>query len=665
MGKGTLDLSGLNAPQRAAVTAPPGFHLVIAGAGTGKTRTLVHRVAWLIDQGADPGTIALLTFTRRAAQQMLQRAAQLVGPGAHRAQGGTFHAFANRVLRAHAEQVGRRPDFTVLDRADAENLVGLVRTELGLSGGRRRFPNKATLRKVLSRVANTGESMEAATGRLASRFLDDIDDIARVGAAYTERKARRNLVDYDDLLVLLRDLLHGQPAARREIAGRCHHVLVDEYQDTNRVQGHIAALLATEHGDLMVVGDEAQSIYAFRGATVDNILAFPTRFQGARLTVLEDNYRSTQPVLDLANGVLDSFNGGYPKALRGQSPDGPRPRLVQLSDEEGEADFIVDRVLDLREEGTPLHEQAVLIRSARHSAVLETALSVANVPFRKFGGLRFVEAAHVKDVLALLRVVANPTDELAWMRVLPWLPGVGTKTAHTLVQAVLAAHPPMLDPTPWADKAFGDDLALLASAISGLSVRPLQDQVEGAIDYVSLGLDARYDDAGRRVRDLDAIALLAARHDSLDAFLAEAALDPPESSEALSDEDEDEWLTVSTVHSAKGLEWDAVYVMRLADGSFPSSFSLDDPDDMEEERRLLYVAITRARRELFLLEPTLLSGRGTWAFGPGCTLLDDVPELDARVQRINPVHAADEAEGLSTGGDQARLAEVLAWIEDE
>jgi len=664
MSRAALDLSGLNPAQLTAVTAPPGFHLVVAGAGTGKTRTLVHRVAWLIDRGADPGAIALLTFTRRAAREMLGRAARLVGPGAHRVQGGTFHAYASRALRPYATKIGRSPDFTVMDRADAEDLVGIVREELKVAGRRRRFPSKATLLAVLSRVTNTGEDLETAIHKVAARFADDQEEIARIGAAYAARKTERDLVDYDDLLVMLRDLLRTDATARRELAGRCQHVLVDEYQDTNRLQGHIAALLSTVHGDLMVVGDEAQSIYAFRGATVDNILRFPERFQGARLTLLEENYRSTQPVLDLANGVLASFSGGYGKSLHSARAEGPRPRLVGVADAEQEAAFVVERILALREEGVPLRQQAVLFRSGRQSAVLESALTAANLPFRKFGGLRFMEAAHVKDVLSLLRIVANPRDELGWMRVLPWLPRVGAKTAHAIMQQAVQATPPGLDPAPWADRPFFAALEALADLLGRLRDRPLHEQVEEAVEHVREGLEDRYDDAARRSRDLDLVALLASRHDRLEPFLAEAALDPPEAAEAQADEDEEEWLSLSTIHSAKGLEWDAVFVLQLADGSFPSGFSLDDPASLEEERRLLYVALTRARRELFLLAPRQAAGRAGWSFGPGCMLLDDIPGLEDRVLRVDPALAPEGSAAASQGGDEARLAEVLAWIDD-
>ncbi|MCB9778620.1 MAG: ATP-dependent helicase [Alphaproteobacteria bacterium] len=669
-----VDLTGLNDAQRAAVTAPSGFHLVVAGAGTGKTRTLVHRVAWLLEQGADPSGIVLLTFTRRAAREMLDRASRMVGPKAHRVQGGTFHAYASRVLRTlardgFAERIGRSGEFTVMDRRDAEDLVGLVRNDLGVGAGGRRFPNKATLLKFISRQANAGGSLQDAVDAVNPRFLDDLDGIEAVARAYAARKQQADLVDYDDLLVLLRDLLRRDADARARVAGRCQHVLVDEYQDTNRVQGHIAALLATAHGDLMVVGDEAQSIYAFRGARVENILDFPKVFAGARVTKLEANYRSTQPVLDLANGVLESFSVGFDKRLYTEldHKGAERPMLVEVADVGQEADVVVANVLAMREAAIGLADQAVLFRAAFHSAVLESALTRAGIPFRKYGGLRFVEAAHIKDVLSLLRLVANPRDEVAWLRVLSWIQGIGPKTAGRIIDAALAPGG-LSDADAFAGRAWHAELERLIDLLRVQRDLPLHRQVDAAVEYVRSGLDARYDDAWKRERDLTALPVLADRYDSLDAFLADVALDPPEAADAEADEEEDEQLTLSTVHSAKGLEWTGVQVLRLADGQFPSGYSLDDPDALEEERRLLYVAVTRAKRHLLLYQPRFVEGRGSFGVGPGCVLLEEVPGLDDRVQRMigrAPAPPDGGGDGLpSDPAAQERLDQVLAWMDD-
>lgn len=633
-----MDLAHLNDAQRAAVTAPPGFHLVVAGAGTGKTRTLVHRVAWLLDQRVDPRGVVLLTFTRRAANEMLQRASQLVGGAAHRVRGGTFHGFAHGVLRRHGEAVGIGRNFTVLDRGDAGDLVGLVRTELGLGGrGRRRFPQKNTLLKLISASVNRGRPLTELVAEDYPWFSADAHDIERVAQRYAQRKLEQQVVDYDDLLVLLDKLLREHKAQRREVADGCQHLLVDEYQDTNRLQGRIAALLSVRHRSLMVVGDEAQSIYAFRGATVDNILRFPTVFSGAAVTVLEDNYRSTQPILDLANGVLQSARDRYDKTLRSHARGGQPPQLVELGDETEQPGWIVERILALREEGVSLQKMAVLFRSAWHANLLEIDLNRANIPYRKFGGLQFLEAAHIKDILALLRVVANPRDALAWFRVLQWFDGIGKRTAQRILESVLQHDPPALHPEPWEKKRYGADLFELSGVIEGLGGlrSDVSALVDAALRWFLPRLPSLYDDAGKRTRDLDSLPTLAQGHRDLDRFLAEVSLEPPASVEVDADDAEDEWISLSTVHSAKGLEWHTVFVMGLCDGHFPSGYALDSDDSIEEERRLLYVAVTRAERNLFLLAPKVVQRRGQTGLGQGCLLLDEVPDLDDRVERIS------------------------------
>ena len=662
-----MELDHLNPAQRAAVTAAPGYHLVIAGAGTGKTRTLVHRVAWLLDQGADPRGVVLLTFTRRAASEMLRRASGLVGGKAHRVRGGTFHGFANSVLRRHGDAVGVGRSFTVLDRGDSADLVGLVRTELGLGGKGRRFPQKGTLLKLISSAVNTTRPMERLLEDHFPWFLHDLADIEAVAVRYAARKLEQQVLDYDDLLVHLDRLLKEHADVRRLVSGRCRHILVDEYQDTNRLQGRIAALLSVEHGSLMVVGDEAQSIYAFRGATVENILRFPDVFKGAQVTVLQDNYRSTQPVLDLANGVLQSAQRRYDKQLRAHIEGGVKPCLVEVGDESEQPGWVVERVLQLREEGVPLQRMAVLFRSAWHANLLELDLGAANIPFRKFGGIQFVEAAHVKDVMALLRVVANPLDALSWFRVLQWFEGVGRRTAQRILDGVLANSPPRLDPAPWATKRYGADLAALATLIEALGalVANVPALVERALDWYQPRMPGLYDDAARRLRDLDTLPVLAEGQPNLDRFLADVSLDPPAGVEAEADDEEDEWITLSTVHSAKGLEWHTVFVLGLADGHFPSGYALDSDDGIEEERRLLYVAITRAERNLYLLAPRVVQRRGTTGVGQGCRLLDDVPDLDERVDRVTPGRTLwidDAQDQVGDGEADARLANILDFF---
>lgn len=662
----SLDLSDLNDAQRHAVTAPDGAHLVIAGAGTGKTRTLVHRVAWLVEQGVPPEGIVLLTFTRRAAAEMLERCARLVGPAARRVRGGTFHGFANTALRRFARSVGYDAGFTILDRGDAESLVGLVRADLGLGGRDRRFARKGTILNVLSRATNTGASVAEVLEADFPQYADDAEDFVRVGEGYAERKRKQGVVDFDDLLVLLAQLLRDDVDARRTLSHAARHVLVDEYQDVNRLQAQIAGLLASVHGNLMVVGDEAQAIYGFRGADVENILLFPQVFPEALTTVLETNYRSTQPVLDLANGVLESFDRGFRKRLTSAKGEGPLPVLLDVGDEHAQAQVVVSRILELREQGTGLDAQAVLFRASHHANLLEFALADAGIPYRKYGGTRFSEAAHVKDVFALLRLVVNPRDVIAWMRVLSWMPGVGAKTADRIASTVADAATPVLQPAAYKGRKYHGHLVSLAALLADAGAEA--DHVQVALDRVLAWYRERigeiHEDWKGRVRDLDTLPLLAERFHTLEGFLADVALDPVERAD-VDAPDDDEVLTLSTVHSAKGLEWDAVHVVQLSDGSFPSPYALDDDADMEEERRLFYVAVTRARRWLHLVAPRFVRGRRGPAFGPGCRLLDDIGHLDDLVDVVfpdsrptygAPVGDADEDE-------VARIARLLGFFE--
>lgn len=629
-----MDLDTLNAGQRAAVTAPDGVQLVVAGAGTGKTRTLVHRVAWLLEQRrAGPRDIVLLTFTRRAAKEMLERASNLVGHEAYAVRGGTFHAFAVRALRRHAQLLGYTRDFTILDRGDSEALVGLIRAELGLGGRGKRFPQRRTILKVLSKRVNTGRSVADLLDADYPQYFEYAEDFEKIGERFAARKRQQNVMDFDDLLVRLVELLTEHPEARERLAERCRYLLVDEYQDTNHLQAVIARGLHLTHGNLMVVGDEAQSIYGFRGADVRNILRFPEHFPNAEILRLEQNYRSTQPILDLANGVLDSATQGYDKALFTDVAGGDQPLLVDVTDETDQADCIVERVLELREAGEELRDMAVLFRSGFHSNLVELALSRADIPFRKFGGIQFSEAAHVKDVFALLRIVANPKDGLAWFRVLQWFDGVGGKTAEKVLNDIEETG--VFDPEPYRKRKYGGAFAYLHGIIedAGPMTGDMPALMEHLLEYYRPLLEKIYEDHRKRVRDLDTLAVLAEKYDDLEGFLADVALDPPQSAEVRKAQQDDEYLTLSTIHSAKGLEWGSVFVIQLGDGHFPSGQSLDDDDSMEEERRLFYVAITRAKRRLELIQPRIRHSRWGSGGSQGCSLLEEVVDWPDYVQQ--------------------------------
>jgi DNA helicase-2/ATP-dependent DNA helicase PcrA len=582
---------GLNPAQQAAATHAGGPLLIIAGAGTGKTRTLIHRVAHLIERGVPAERILLLTFTRRSAQEMLLRAERLVGSASHRVSGGTFHATAHRLLRRFGQAAGVAPDFTIMDQGDSEDLMQLSRAALGFAdprrGGRkdasggapaRRFPKKETLHAVYSRHVNTGLELEHILGQDYPQFAERVDDLRRVYADYTERKARRNLVDYDDLLLFWAAMLDA-PELGARIGALYDHVLVDEYQDTNVLQARILRGMARGHRNVTVVGDDAQSIYSFRGAHFRNILDFPQQFPGATVVTLEQNYRSTQAILDTTNELIARAEERFSKHLWSEKAGGERPWLVSCRDESEQTRFVVDRILELHEEGVPLREMAVLFRAGYLSADLEIELTARNVPYEKWGGLKFLEAAHVKDLIAFLRVLENPRDEVSWYRLLLLLPGVGDVTARAAITAIADAgwDPAALArfaPPPKAREWHGRLAALLAELARAVrrAAPDLGAEIAAIRRVYDLLLRERYDHPDPRLADLEQLQTIAAGYPDRAAFLSALALEPPQATQDLSGGEttaEDDVLVLSTCHSAKGKEWDAVFLLWAADGAFP------------------------------------------------------------------------------------------------
>ena len=581
----------LNTAQRTAACHGAGALLILAGAGTGKTNTLAHRVAHLILDGANPQRILLLTFSRRAALEMTRRASRIVGELATAVRlpwSGTFHSIANRLIRRHSASVGLSPNYSVLDRGDAADLMDLVRYELGFSKSERRFPRKDTCLAIYSHRVNT---QGALADTLSAHFpwcAEWEAELVRLYRTYVERKLANQALDYDDLLLYWHAML-GDERLAREIGAGFDHILVDEYQDTNVLQAEILRRLRPDGKGLTVVGDDAQAIYSFRAATVENIRSFAAAY-GAATVNLEDNYRSTQPILDAANAVIG-------KRLRSVQGSGARPRYVSVADDAGQANYVVHQVLAQRETGVPLRRQAVLFRSSHHSDVLELELVRRNIPYVKYGGLRFLEAAHVKDLLALLRWADNPKNRIAAFRALQLLPGVGPATAQQAYTHYELGGWPTLAPL---DAALAELLASLAQPEA-----PWAGQLARVREWYEPHLERIYEQAQVRAADLVQLERLAGNFASRETFLSELALDPPAASGDLagSPQLDEDYLVLSTVHSAKGQEWDAVYVLNVSDGSFPSEFSTGSAALIEEERRLLYVAMTRAKRELDLIAP--------------------------------------------------------------
>ena len=614
----------LNPEQAAAATHGDGPLLIIAGAGTGKTRTLVHRVAHLLSRGIRPERILLLTFTRRAAQEMLARAERLVGAASGRVHGGTFHATGHRLLRRFGEAAALPRDFSIMDQGDAEDLMGLSRAQLGYSQKSKRFPKKETLHWLYSRHINTERPLDELVREALPSFREYTDDFIRIFADYTARKGERNLVDYDDLLLFWAMMVEGSPELGGRIAALYDHVLVDEYQDTNLLQARVLRGMCAGHRNITVVGDDAQSIYSFRGASFRNILDFPAQYPGTTVVTLERNYRSTQPILDVTNTLISRAKERFTKTLRTEREGGELPWLVAARDEQQQTRFVVDRILELHEEGTPLREMAVLFRAGYMSADLEIELTNRKIPFEKWGGLKFLEAAHVKDVLAFLRVVENPRDEVSWYRLLQLLPGIGDVTARAAIAAIGARSwdPDAIaafTPPARAREAHGRLVALLRSLrelpaagdddgsgnATGAGAGPSEEIARIRRMYDGILRDI-YDRPEPRLADLDQLQAIAAGFPGRAAFLAALALEPPSASTDLAGgevDDEDDLLILSTAHSAKGKEWDAVFLIGAVDGAFPMARALGDDEELEEERRLMYVALTRARDHLAVVFP--------------------------------------------------------------
>lgn len=600
----------LNQAQLLAATTVEGPLLVIAGAGSGKTRAVVYRVAYLLEKGVDPQKILLLTFTRKAAKEMLDRASVLLDDlNAQKVMGGTFHAFSNYILRKYSGIIGIAPNFTIVDQGDAEDIIDLVRGELKIEKKGRAFPKKGRLQEIISRARNLGLTVREVIAEEFGGLAEYVEDIEKIEKAYTSYKRSHNILDYDDLLELFKFCLEENRRFRERVQDDFQYLMVDEFQDTNAVQKEIVDLMGEKHRNVMVVGDDSQSIYSFRGANFENILRFPETYPDCKIIKLEQNYRSSQAILDFTNAIIDNARIGYRKRLFSNIGGGLKPLVKKFYSQEEEAEFVVSMIQELREEGVPLNEIAVLYRATYHGNFIQAELLKKNIPYVVYGGIRFIERRHVKDVLAHLRITLNPYDSVAWNRVLKLIPGVGNATASRIIKHV-RENKGELDPSKFKGKKYADDLAKLARVLDSIRAEevPPAAKVETLKNYYLPLLRNLEYDYQTRILDIDVLYTLACRYDELERFLSDLALDPPsnmfqDKSTPLIDESEEKPLVLSTIHSAKGLEWNTVFIPHLLDGLFPTARSWKDIRSLEEERRLFYVACTRAKRCLFLTMP--------------------------------------------------------------
>ncbi|MFA5157116.1 MAG: ATP-dependent helicase [Candidatus Omnitrophota bacterium] len=628
----------LNPAQLEAVSVIDGPVLVIAGAGSGKTRVIEYRVLNLIRHNIAPSSILLLTFTREASRRMLSRATQH-DSRCELVDGGTFHSFAYKTLKKYSRAMGMAESFSVIDENDAGEAIQRCAASMGLFDKEKRFPKKDTLRAILSGCINRNLQVAAILEKEYPDFIVYAPEIEQLGKKYAAYKLERNLFDYDDLLIYLKLLLEN-PRIRQRISARYRYVMVDEYQDTNKLQADIACLLAHGHNNIMVVGDDAQSIYGFRGASHENIMGFPTRFKECKIIKLEENYRSSQSILDLANSVLENMRNKYSKCLvSARKSSGDKPEMLFFNNAYNEAEWIASKIKELRDEGVHLCEQAVLFRSAYISIPLQAELSKRNIPYRVFGGLKFYETAHVKDLLAHLRVISNPKDELSWLRILMLIPGIGPKTADKVMGGISinARLGDILDKSfsAYDKNKFGAGLGKLESALKSASAKDIGvgERFGAALDYYIPLLKEKFDDWSLRLNDLETLRQIACRYDSLEQLLADFTIESPEAGVSRVDPgvpEDERPLTLSTIHSAKGLEWDCVFVLGLAEGVLPVSFALDDESEIEEEHRLFYVAVTRPRNNLFLSLHHEASRPGISQFNRICRFIDS-PNIMARL----------------------------------
>ncbi|MCG2589810.1 ATP-dependent helicase [Rhodohalobacter sulfatireducens] len=604
----------LNEAQLEAVMFDEGSALIVAGAGTGKTRTLVYRVARLVESGVDPTQILLLTFTRRAASEMLRRASQILDERCQRVEGGTFHHYCSKILHRYAEKIGYPEQFTIIDAGDAMDTVNLVRSQVDIPTQKKRFPKKSTLYNIFSTSVNKQMTVRDVIEQQYPQFVNYTETIELLADKYAAYKEQNFVMDFDDLLVKTRDLLRDQQEVRKKVAAQHKHVLVDEYQDTNALQAELTQLFSSIHNNVMAVGDDAQSIYSFRGADHKNMMRYPELFEDTKIIKLEENYRSTQRILDVANRVLKQAGEKFEKELYTVKEKGDMPGLVKAANMNDQSRFLTQMILNLREQGHELNEIACLFRNGRDSFDLEVMLNKKNIPYIKYGGQKFTEAAHVKDVLAHLRVLVNPKDTISWNRVLMLIDGIGPKTAEELFSwAQTGGNPYRPDQAPNTSDRYLTQLKALGNLFSELKKLDgsVPEQLQTVVDYYAKFCKKRFDDHPKRMKDLETFVDISGTYRSLEKMIEEVALDPIEATaiDTETTEKDEPPLILSTIHSAKGLEWHTVFLIQCLDGILPSGYAIDDEEQIDEEVRLLYVAVTRAKEQLFITYPALFQSR--------------------------------------------------------
>jgi DNA helicase II / ATP-dependent DNA helicase PcrA len=603
----------LNISQLEAVTSINGPLLVIAGAGSGKTRVIVHRVAFMIENGIDPGEVLLLTFTRKAASEMIGRAQGLLNDNkAQKVFGGTFHSFSNFILRKNANLLGIPSNFTIIDSEDSADTIDLIKSELKIEKKEKAFPKKNRLQEIISSARNRNMTIRNVILNEFSGLLEFIDQIELINMGYEKYKKICRIFDYDDLMEVLRDSLRDNLNFRRKLNNEFRYIMVDEYQDTNTIQKEIIEYLSEGSQNILVVGDDSQSIYSFRGANYENILRFPQKYPDCKVIKIEQNYRSNQKILDFTNDIISNARIGYKKQLFSRILYDNLPVVRKFYDQQLEAEFIVDKIIEYREKGIALNQIAVLVRAFWHARYIEVELNKRSIPYVAVGGLAFNERKHVKDIISYLRILQNPYDAVAWHRILKYIPGVGLVTARKIIEKIISEHG--LEKNSFENSKFAEGLNRLTTMITTASDNKISiaRKIEIIMEYYSPILQATESDYQIRLLDIRVLADLSSRYDSLDKFLTDFALDPPSKkfgnkTVPLIDESEDKPLTVSTIHSAKGLEWYSVIIPHALDGLIPSVRALNNIEEIEEERRLFYVACSRAKQDLIITMPSFVS----------------------------------------------------------